>query len=92
MCGLIVAAAGERPADARDGARAALHETLDERREGLVVDQRGQHVDEGDGRVLVGLGQGAEDGVDGAGAEALELFDGLLRGGARRGRSTSGSP
>ena len=48
---------------------------LHELREGLLADERGQHVDEGDGGVLVRLGQGAEDGLDRRRAQILQLGD-----------------
>jgi hypothetical protein len=74
-----VAAAGEGPGDARDDARAALDQPTDELGEGLGADDGAQHVDEGDGRVLVGFRQRGEHGLQCGRSQILQLRNGLLR-------------
>ena len=82
--GRVVAAVGERPGDAGDDARAALDQTAHELREGLLADERGEHLDERHGRVLVGFRQGAEDRLDGTRPDVLQPCDRLLPGRACR--------
>ncbi len=50
----VVARGGERPGDACDRARVLLRQRLGDQREGLVVDQRRQRLDERDRLALVG--------------------------------------
>ncbi len=82
----LLVSAHEMPAITRG---LPFHEPAHEQREGLRVHERRQHLDEGDGRVLVRFGQGAEHGFDRRRAQILELGDGFLRG---RVRGVGGRP
>ena len=68
----IVAGGGERPGDASDRARVFLRERLGEHREGLVVDERRQCLDECDRLALVRGRERVHDRLDRVLAEALE--------------------
>ena len=74
----IRAAAGQRPGDAGDHARAAGHHGFDELGKGLLVDEAGEHFDVGNRRDLVGVGQRGGDRFDGARAQLAQFRDGLL--------------
>ena len=68
----IVAGGSECPGDARDRARIFLRERLGEHREGLVVDERRQCLDECDRLALVRGRERIHDRLDRVLAEALE--------------------
>ena len=77
----LLVSAQEMPGD---DARAALHQASTNSGKVLGLTRRGQHVDEGDGGVLVRLGKRREDGSMAPGPEILQLRDGFLRGRALR--------
>jgi len=72
------AAAGERPGHAGDDARAALDQGLDVHRDRLGRGHAGEHVDQRNRGLLVGIRQCSKHRLDGGGAELLEPGDRLL--------------
>ncbi len=80
----VVAAARQRPGNAGHDPWAALDQALDKLRKGLLADEAAEHLDEGEGRVLVRVRQRREHRLDGSGPQLLQLGDGLLRGRVRR--------
>src|SRR5438105_3473797 len=79
----ILAAAGQCPGNSGDDARTAFHQAAHELWECLLADEPGEHLDECHCGGLVGIGQGGQHRLDGAGADILQPRDRLLRGRAR---------